>query len=184
MSEVSCPPREGYQPPDPIEVPPLYAWPPRPAAALRWLAGNLLFPWGLFFIALAVVAWKYLTPSLETMATLDPGWIYFTVFMLWWVVPVHPVIVILTGFYQGISPSISHSGFDQLLLKGGRRVTAGDQFHHLHHRYFHVNFGNTPMPVDKLFGSWHDGTPASHAAFRDMLRNRGKPRQGNPATPV
>ncbi len=323
MSEQSMTSRAGYQPPDPIEVPPLYAWPPRPAAALRWLATGLLFPWGLFFTVLAVVTWHYLTPSLGTMATLEPGWmaliwlrnaalltlvagglhwwlyirrgqdkaykfnthwlatnsrkflwgnqvrdnmfwslvsgctlwslfesltlwmyasghvplvrwseapvylslmvvgvffwstfhfylnhrllhwpplfraahelhhrnantgpwtgismhplehiIYFTVFLLWWVVPVHPVIVILTGFYQGISPSVSHSGFDQLVLKGAKRVTAGDQFHHLHHRYFHVNFGNTPTPVDKLFGSWHDGTPEAHSAFKNLLRAR------------
>ena len=262
---------EGYQPPDPIDVPPLYAWPPRPLAVIKWLAGSLLFPWGLFFIALAVAAWVFLTPDLERMASLEPGWvaliwlrnaalltlvagglhwwlymkrgqgraykynprwlatanskflwgnqvkdnmfwslvsgctiwtlyesvtlwlyasgqltvigwseapvylgfmvllvffwstfhfylnhhllhwaplfrlahelhhrnantgpwtgismhplehvIYFSVFALWWVVPVHPVIVILTGLYQGIGPSVSHSGFDQLMLKGGR----------------------------------------------------------------
>jgi sterol desaturase/sphingolipid hydroxylase (fatty acid hydroxylase superfamily) len=92
--------------------------------------------------------------------------------LLWWVVPVHPIIVILTGFYRGISPSISHSGFDRLVLKGRATVTAGDQFHHLHHSYFHVNFGNTPTPMDKLFGSWHDATPEAHSAFRNMLRTR------------
>lgn len=59
-------------PPDPIEVPPLHARPPRPLAALRWLSSSLLFPWGLFFIALAVVAWNFLTPDLDRMVTLEP----------------------------------------------------------------------------------------------------------------
>ena len=55
--------------------------------------------------------------------------IYFSLLLLWWVVPVHPVVVVLTGFYQGISPAVSHSGFDQVVLGGGTRVSAGDLFH-------------------------------------------------------
>ena len=93
--------------------------------------------------------------------------IYFTVFFLWWVVPVHPVIVLLTGIYQGISPAVSHSGFDQVVLWGRIQVKAGDLFHQLHHKYFEVNYGNTPTPLDKVFGSWHDGTPEAVMALKD-----------------
>jgi sterol desaturase/sphingolipid hydroxylase (fatty acid hydroxylase superfamily) len=103
--------------------------------------------------------------------------IYFSVFFLWWVVPVHPVIVILTGLYQGVGPAISHSGFDQLVLKGRTRVTAGDHFHHLHHKYFEVNYGNTPTPLDKVFGTWHDGTPECIEAFRERRRGEQKMRR-------
>ena len=321
MPQAQNPGQGGYQPADPIVVPPLYAWPPRPVATARWLAGGLLLPWGLLFIAAAVAAWRYLTPDLETLAHLEPSWmaliwlrnaalltlvagalhawlyihrgqgraykfnprwpatdnpkflwrhqvrdnlfwslasgctiwtlyesitlwgmaagyfprlawreapvylslmcvgvffwstlhfylnhrllhwpplfrlahelhhrnantgpwsgismhplehlIYFSLFALWWLIPVHPVIVILTGFYQGVSPSISHSGFDQLQLGRRLKVSAGDQFHHLHHRYFEVNYGNTPTPLDKLFGTWHDGSPAAHAAFQERRR--------------
>ncbi len=313
--------RGGYQPPDPIEHPPLYDWPPRPVAALRWIVTGLMFPWGFFFTALAVVTWNWLTPATSTMQTLSPGWmgliwlrnaalltiiagvlhwwlyirrsqdldykfnvrwpvtdsrkflwrnqvkdnmfwslasgvtvwslyesltmwlwangripradwgsapvylgllvlgvffwgtthfylnhrllhweplyraaherhhrntntgpwtgismhpiehlVYFTVFLLWWVVPAHPVIFLMTGFFNGISPSITHSGFDQVVLGGRYRITAGDQFHHLHHRYFEVNYGNTPSPIDKLTGSWHDGTPEAHELFKDRRR--------------
>ena len=317
MSEVSTPTRDGYQPPDPIEVPPLYSWPPRPLATLRWIITGLLFPWGLFFIGMAVVAWNYFTPSMDRMVTLEFDWvvliwlrnaalltlvagglhwwlyirrsqgqeykyntrwqatnsrkflwgnqardnmfwslisgctiwslyesltlwayatdlipsvewseaplylaimtigvifwstfhfylvhralhwprlyriahelhhrnvnpgpwsgismhplehlIYFTVFFLWWMVPVHPVIVILTGFYQGISPSLSHSGFDQVVLWGRTKVKTGDLFHQLHHKYFEVNYGNTPTPLDRLFGSWHNGTLEAITALK------------------
>ena len=96
--------------------------------------------------------------------------VYFTVFLLWWVVPAHPVIFIMTGFFNGISPSITHSGFDEVILGGRFRITAGDQFHHLHHRYFEVNYGNTPTPLDKVFGTWHDGTPEAHELFKDRRR--------------
>jgi sterol desaturase/sphingolipid hydroxylase (fatty acid hydroxylase superfamily) len=314
-------PRGGYQPPDPIEHPPLYDWPPRPVATLKWLVADLMFPWGFFFTALAVVTWKWLTPATSTMQTLSPGWmgliwfrnaalltivagllhwwlyirrsqdrdykfnerwpatdsrkflwrnqvkdnvfrslasgvtvwtlyesltmwlwadgsiphadwgsapvylgvlvfgvffwgtahfylnhrllhwepiyrsahevhhrnantgpwtgismhplehlIYFSVFLFWWVVPAHPVIFLMTGFFNGISPSITHSGFDEVILGGRFRISAGDQFHHLHHRYFEVNYGNTPTPLDKLFGTWHDGTPEAHETFKGRRR--------------
>lgn len=97
--------------------------------------------------------------------------IYFTVFLLWWVVPVHPVIILLTGFFQGISPAISHSGFDYLKVGRKLRLSAGDNFHHLHHRFFFVNYGNTLTPIDKLTGSWHDGSAAGKALVRERIRN-------------
>lgn len=323
MTEIPTASRGGYQPPDPIEVPPLYSWPPRPVAILRWITTGLLFPWGLVFIALALASWHFLTPSLDRMASLEIWWValiwlrnaalltlvagglhwwlyirraqgqaykyhtrwlatdsrkflwgdqvrdnmfwslvsgctiwslyesvtwwayandlipqmewraaplyltimtigvffwstihfylhhralhwpplfrcshelhhrnvntgpwtgiamhplehiaYFSVFLLWWVVPVHPVIVLLTGFYQGISPAVSHSGFDQLMVNGRTQVKAGDLFHQLHHQYFNVNYGNTPTPLDKLFGTWLDGRPESLAAFKQRWRSK------------
>ena len=30
-----------YEPPVPIRTPPIWAWPPRPVAALRWFVGRL-----------------------------------------------------------------------------------------------------------------------------------------------
>ena len=312
--------RRGYVPDEPIPVPALYAWPPRPLAALHYLLARLLFPWGYFFIALAAFAWYFLTPDLSSMQQLEPGWIallwlrnatlltvvagglhwwlyvrraqdtaykfdkrwqasddkrflfrdqvhdnmfwsiasgvtiwtlyealtlwmyasgrvsviswseapvylafmcvfvffwstmhfyfvhrflhwdpvykvahelhhrnintapwsglsfhplehfaYFTLFLLWWVVPVHPVIITLTGFYNGISPAISHSGFDYIRI-GKLRVTAGDNFHNLHHRLFEVNYGNSPTPLDKAFGTWHDGSPEAHEALKHRRR--------------
>jgi hypothetical protein len=96
MSETSSQSRVGYRPPEPIPVPPLYAWPPRPLATFRWIFAGLLYV----------------------------------------------------------------------------RVTAGDQFHQLHHPNFEVNYGNTPTPLDKLFGTWHDGTAAAHAALKHRRRAR------------
>ena len=37
-------------------------------------------------------------------------------------------------------------------------MPAGDLFHQLHHRCFEVNYGNTTTPIDKVTGTWHDGT--------------------------
>ena len=312
-----------YQPPDPIKMPPMYAWPPRPIESVVWLIQSFLYPWGFFFIGLAIVTWKYLTPSMETMATLEPGWIaliwlrnaglltivagslhwrlyirksqdkrfkfdsrwptrnskqftfgdqvtdnmfwslasgctmwtsyealtlwayasgilqtiswidapiylsimmlavffwstlhfefahrplhwpplykvahalhhrnvntgpwtgismhpiehlfYFSQFLLWWVIPVHPVVIILSGLYQGISPAISHCGFEKVELSKNMNWASGTHFHTLHHQHFEVNYGNLLTPTDKLFNTWHDGTPAAQAALVHRRRER------------
>ncbi len=312
-----------YQPAKTIGLPVIYAWPPRPLAVLRYLLYDLLFPWGYLLLALAFVTWEFLTPSLATMAVLEPGWIallwlrnagllcllagglhwylymrraqqgeykfhrrwlatnddkflwgdqvrdnmfwslasgvsfwtayeavtywiyasgrlpvieyanplaylamfyvviawstahfyfvhrllhygpvyraahelhhrnvntgpwtgiamhplehaiYFSLFVLWWFVPVHPVVVILTGFFQGLSPALSHSGFD--FIKAGRlRLSTGDWYHQLHHQYFNFNYGNTPTPFDRLFGSWHDGSRESLERHKRRQRARRK----------
>jgi sterol desaturase/sphingolipid hydroxylase (fatty acid hydroxylase superfamily) len=303
--------------PDTIQIPVIYAWPPRPLEALHYLLFELFYPWGFIFLALAFPTWWYLTPDLEIMSTLAPGWIaalwlrncgflllfagtlhwrlhrkraqgeayrinrkelarngklflwrnqvrdnmfwsivsgvtmwtgyeaitywiyasgrlavidnpwyfigcyyllfawsttnfyfvhrllhwqpfyqrvhelhhrnvdvgpwsgismhpvehllYFSPFVLWWFVPVHPVIIILTGFYQALNPALSHCGYDYLRL-GGLRFKTGDRFHQLHHQYFNLNYGNTPTPLDKLFGSWHDGSKPSLQAQKKRLR--------------
>lgn len=323
MTDSVAPGESGYRPDYTIRTPPFYAWPPRLPEAARYLFVTMLYPWGYFFIGLAVVTWYFLTPSMATMAILDPGWmalvwlrnagllilvagtlhwwlyirrsqgtrykfdrrwlatdddkflwnnqvrdnmfwslvpgvtiwslyecitlwvyasgrqpipwisehpvyfvvtvfavffwstahfyfvhrflhwkpvydvahelhhrnvnigpwtgismhplehaLYFSVFMLWWVVPVHPVIIVLCGFFQGISPSVSHSGFDFFRSGNSRGATVGDYFHTLHHKYFHVNYGNTPTPFDKVFDSWHDGTDAGREVVRRRMRKQ------------
>ena len=44
--------------------------------------------------------------------------------------------------------------------------------HYLHHKYFEVNYGDGLMPLDKLFGSWHDGTPAGDAAMQARFKRK------------
>ncbi len=313
---------QNYQP-DIVEVPPLFAWPSRPLATLKWLSFNLLYPWGFLWIGLAYVSWTYLTPDIATMQNLEISWIlliwlrnavlltlvagglhwwfyikkgqgtdtkfnkrgladndevflwrnqvkdnmfwslvsgvsiwtayealtlwwyangnvtwstfseapvytvlmvwgvlfwstihfyfnhralhwkplyevahelhhrntntgpwtgismhpiehliYFSIFLLWWIVPVHPVIIILSGMFQGISPSVSHSGFDYLKLSSSIRISTGDNFHNLHHRFFHINYGNIMSPIDRLFNSWHDGSEQGKTMLKQRLRGR------------
>lgn len=56
---------------------PLFAWPPKPGALLRWMIGfpGYLGPWNAFYCGLAVAAWFFTTPATHTMSRLSPGWI-------------------------------------------------------------------------------------------------------------
>lgn len=71
--------RGGYRPAQWIECGPLFAWPVRPLAILKWLFGfpGYLWPWATVYGLISWLIWTYLTPSTATLRTLEPGWIGF-----------------------------------------------------------------------------------------------------------
>lgn len=103
--------------------------------------------------------------------------LYFSALTIFWFVPAHPVVIILLSLFMGIGPVPSHSGFNFLNIKG-KCFPTGDWYHQLHHQHFDLNYGNTNSPLDKLFGSWHDGSKdslvAQKARGRDRRKNKAK----------
>src|SRR5262245_34356927 len=71
--------RGDWSPEEPIEYPPVFVWPPRPKAFLRWFAGSpgYLLPFNAFYVLVAIVVWEFATPSVETMSTWGVGWVTF-----------------------------------------------------------------------------------------------------------
>ena len=59
-----------------LEVAPMWSMPPQPMKFLKWLPGYFL-PWNVLFMALGLVYWLWLTPAIDTMKTLSPGWIAY-----------------------------------------------------------------------------------------------------------
>ena len=65
-----------WHPPLPLPPVPVFVWPPRPVAALRYLVsltflGSIIAPFGV----LAALSWLYMQPALERCAELEAGWI-------------------------------------------------------------------------------------------------------------
>ena len=96
--------------------------------------------------------------------------LFYTNFLIHFVVPSHPLHVLFHGYVQSTHPVFSHSGFEEIVLDGKPRMTAGAFFHQLHHRYFECNYGTVEMPWDRWFGSYHDGS----AQATDETRARKK----------
>lgn len=84
--------------------------------------------------------------------------LYLSVPFLFLVIPANPYLVTLATTYFLLSPAASHSGFDRFVVAGGSTVAGGDRFHTLHHRYFDCNYGTALVPLDKWFGTYHDGS--------------------------
>ncbi|MFY0693246.1 MAG: sterol desaturase family protein [Paracoccaceae bacterium] len=84
--------------------------------------------------------------------------LFYTNFLIHFIVPSHPLHVLFHGYVQSVHPVFSHSGFDKLVVADKERARMGVFFHQLHHRYFECNYGTVEMPWDRWFGSFHDGS--------------------------
>jgi sterol desaturase/sphingolipid hydroxylase (fatty acid hydroxylase superfamily) len=100
--------------------------------------------------------------------------VYFSVVLIHWIVPSHPIHVIFNLQHAGLTPALGHAGFDKLVTQEDHGLKNDNYFHYLHHRFFTVNFGTEAVPLDKWFGSFHNGSPEAHAA---MMARRARARK-------
>jgi len=84
--------------------------------------------------------------------------IYLSSVLVHFVLPSHPVIVLLHLYSRCLGPAFSHSGFEKLLVKDTAVFDSADFHHQLHHRFFECNYGTLDAPWDRWFGSFHDGS--------------------------
>ena len=98
--------------------------------------------------------------------------LYFSGVLLHWVIPSHPLHAIFHLMHAGLAPAAGHTGFDKFVGKGERGIMVGGFFHYLHHRYFTVNYGVEAVPLDKWFGSFHNGTPEAHAEMEAKRKQK------------
>jgi len=95
--------------------------------------------------------------------------LYFSGAAIHWLIPSHPIHMIFHLVHAGLSPAPGHSGYHKFVTRGEKGLMNEQYFHYLHHRYFTVNYGVEVVPLDKWFGSFHDGSPEAH---EEMLARR------------
>jgi len=93
--------------------------------------------------------------------------LYFSSVMIHLVAASHPVHVIYNLHYQALGAAMSHTGYEDLLIKDKRRLELGTFYHQLHHRFFECNYGNQEMPWDRWFGTFHDGSDEATRVIRE-----------------
>ena len=92
--------------------------------------------------------------------------LYFSCLLIHVIVPSHPLHMLFNGVTTAIGPAVSHSGFDELVFGDEVSLRKEKLMHYLHHRYHTVNFGESAVPLDKWFGSYHDGSPEADERFK------------------
>jgi len=65
-----------------ISYGPFFTWPPNPKALFRFFFGvpGYFLPSNVLYALIAVGIWVFLTPSIEAMQTLSPGWMLIVLF--------------------------------------------------------------------------------------------------------
>eukprot|EP01006_Ploeotia_vitrea_P049795 TRINITY_DN67377_c3_g1_i1.p1 TRINITY_DN67377_c3_g1~~TRINITY_DN67377_c3_g1_i1.p1 ORF type:complete len:317 (+),score=-2.86 TRINITY_DN67377_c3_g1_i1:15-965(+) len=84
---------------------------------------------------------------------------YFSVVLIHFVVPSHPIHFFFNAQHTALTPAGGHHGFEGPVGKDGK-IPTGSYFHYLHHRYFECNYGEATIPLDYWFGTFRDGKSA------------------------
>jgi sterol desaturase/sphingolipid hydroxylase (fatty acid hydroxylase superfamily) len=98
--------------------------------------------------------------------------IYFSTVVVQWLLALHPVNALFQIQLAAFLPALSHSGYEKLKVGDDLDIDGGGYFHYLHHKYFECNYGGSLTPLDRLFGTFHDGTPEAQAAMQERMRAR------------
>ena len=151
-----------------------------------------------FYCIHRLIHWPPLYRSVHKLhhANINPGpWsslsmhpvehlLYFSGVLIHWIVPSNPLLAIYQLHNAGLGSVVGHIGFDKLTIgKDGRLFDTHAYAHQLHHKYFEVNYADGSIPLDKWFGTFHDGSPEADEAMKarriaratrrtDALRNR------------
>lgn len=102
---------------------------------------------------------------------------YFSCVLLHFVVPSHPIHAMFTLHQAALTPAVGHLGFDRIVVRGGGEVPVNNYFHYLHHKYLECNYSGDGMPLlDKVFGTYHNGSDADHVRTEQRLAERAAAR--------
>jgi sterol desaturase/sphingolipid hydroxylase (fatty acid hydroxylase superfamily) len=84
----------------------------------------------------------------------------------------HPVHTTFHVMHAALSPIPGPTGFDRFEVGEDAAIPFGGYAHYLRHRYFEVNYFDGSIPLDKWFGSFHDGSPEAGARMQTRLAER------------
>ncbi len=98
--------------------------------------------------------------------------IYFSTVVVQWLIALHPVNALYQLQLAAFLPAPGHCGFEKMNVCKGIDFASGSHFHYQHHKHFECNYGGSLMPLDKWFGTFHDGTEEADIRLRDQLRAR------------
>ena len=109
--------------------------------------------------------------------------LYWSDVLIHFVVPSHPLLMLYHLQVTGTGAVVGHVGFDRIETSKAAAFDSHAHAHYLHHKHFEVNYGDGSVPLDKLFGSWHDGTAKGEAQMdaryqRKLARVNAKTKSG------
>jgi sterol desaturase/sphingolipid hydroxylase (fatty acid hydroxylase superfamily) len=100
----------------------------------------------------------------EAFMFFAPMWLYLAI-------PSTELIVITYVQYAFFTTIPSHLGFGRVVTsKDGSSIDTDHYHHYLHHRYHECNYSGSI--IDRLLGTWHDGTEDAHNRMKKRIAAR------------
>ncbi|MCY4539314.1 MAG: sterol desaturase family protein [Chloroflexi bacterium] len=82
----------------------------------------------------------------------------------------HPINMIFQGQQVTFGSITGHGGFEEIVVKDDFKISYGNYWHSLHHRFFECNYGEPTVPFDHLFGTNCDGSPEAREKMLARMR--------------
>jgi len=98
--------------------------------------------------------------------------LYFSSVLLHVIIASNPILAIYQLNFAGFGAVVGHIGFDKIEIGEAAGFDSHAYAHYLHHKYFEVNYADGLVPLDKLFGTWHDGTAEGEARMNGRYEKR------------
>lgn len=98
--------------------------------------------------------------------------LYWSDSLIHLLIPSHPLLVLYHLNITGTGAVVGHIGFDKIETGADTAIDSHAFAHYLHHKYFEVNYADGGVPLDRWFGTWHDGTKASDAAMQARFEQK------------
>ncbi len=97
--------------------------------------------------------------------------LYFAEVLWYLIIPSNPIVGMFTSKMIGFGAVNGHIGFDKLEVTEDSAVDTHAYAHYLHHKYFEVNYGGDGLiPLDKMFGFWHDGSKEAEERMKTRFK--------------
>ncbi|MDQ0468577.1 sterol desaturase family protein [Labrys wisconsinensis] len=100
--------------------------------------------------------------------------LYFSCVLIHWVVPSHPVHALFSLAHAALAPAPGHAGFDKLVVGEETAIDTHSYDHYLHHKFFECNYADGVVPLDKWFGTFHDGSTEAEVAMNRRFMERAR----------
>lgn len=107
-------------------------------------------------------------------SSLSMHWIeqllYFATIIWHIILPSNPMLALYQINYAAFAAIGGHIGFEKVELGDDSSFDTHGYVHYLHHKYFEVNYADTLSPLDKLFGSFHDGSKQANEQMKARFK--------------
>ncbi|MCX7889699.1 MAG: sterol desaturase family protein [Rhodobacteraceae bacterium] len=142
---------------------------------VHFFCGHWLIHQGPLYRWIHSVHHNSINPSPWSSMSMHPveSAFFFSEVMWHLLIPSNPFVAMFQLVSTAYGAVVGHIGFDKLELTDDRAVDSHAYAHYLHHKYFEVNYGGDGVvPLDKWFGTWHDGTREADERMKERFRRK------------
>jgi sterol desaturase/sphingolipid hydroxylase (fatty acid hydroxylase superfamily) len=98
--------------------------------------------------------------------------LYWSDSLIHLVIPSRPLLVLYHLNVTGTGAVVGHVGFDKIETGPDSAFDSHAFAHYLHHKYFEVNYADGTIPLDRWFGTWHDGSKSGEALMQARFEHK------------